>query len=258
MAPLIGIPCAYDRQHNPPLLGINAAYVWAVERAKGMPMLIPLLEGEALLTERWPRLDGLLLAGGGDVAPHFYGDESRFDLVEVDERRDAAEIWLAKRALASALPTLGICRGIQIINVAAGGTLYQDIASEVPDALNHRYYPDYPRDYLAHRVEIKPDSRLADALGLHSPSQTKSIAPTLQVNSTHHQALRQVPENLIVSARAPDGIVEGIEDPHLPFFIGVQWHPEELTQCEEMIRLFQAFVAAADQVRHSKYRVDEE
>jgi putative glutamine amidotransferase len=137
--------------------------------------------------------------------------------------------------LAAEKPLLAICRGVQVFNVALGGSLYEDIASALPAAQRHDWYPNYPRDYLAHTVEVKPGSRLAEILGTHK----------LRTNSLHHQAIRQPAPALEVVAYAEDGVIEAVELPEKRFAIGVQWHPECLPEELAMQRLFKAFVIAS-------------
>jgi putative glutamine amidotransferase len=171
-----------------------------------------------------------------DVDPAIYGQEPHPKLGKVDDALDEAELVLTRWALEDRLPLFGICRGIQVINVAAGGTLYQDLRAQFPGALRHRFAPSqYGREHRGHAIHIEPGSHLAQALGL-----------TVSVNSRHHQAVRDVAPGFVVTARAPDGVIEGIELPDAPFVVGVQWHPENLAaQDAGMLGLFQAFVQAA-------------
>ncbi|MBM4424124.1 MAG: gamma-glutamyl-gamma-aminobutyrate hydrolase family protein [Chloroflexi bacterium] len=236
--PLIGITVhpktAPDRDDLDTLLeGIIAG----VERAGGLPLLIPLGLDEATLRDLYARLDGLLLSGGGDIEPGRYGATMHESMGGVDAERDRAEFALAQWIVndPARKPLFGICRGLQVINVALGGTLYRDIG-EYPNAIRHTFSaPDYPNDYLPHEVKIDEDSTLARVIG----------QPILRVNSLHHQACRDVAPGLRVSAVAPDGLVEAIEIPHHPFALTVQWHPECLPAAPEMRALFEAFVAAS-------------
>lgn len=183
------------------------------------------------------RLDGLLLAGGVDVAPAEYGEFPHPNLGRVDALRDTTELTLARWALAADLPILGICRGIQMLNVAAGGSLYQDVPAQLPNAGRHAYKPsESPWEVPTHHVRVAETSRLAHELGAHS----------MMVNSFHHQAVKQPATGLIPVAWADDGVVEGLEGPHQRFVIGVQWHPEGMFLTDPIARrLFAAFVAAA-------------
>lgn len=242
VTPLIGIVCLKDDARpgrRGPVYRQNATYAHAVEAAGGAPVLIPLLENETVLEALYRRLDGLLLTGGPDVDPCHYGEPSHQRLELVDRALDRVELTLAKHALAEDRPILGICRGLQVINVALGGSLYQDIASQVPGALDHRP-SDKPRDWRAHDIAILPGTRLAAVFGCTS----------LPVNSIHHQAVKRLAPELIASAYAPDGVLEGLEHPQRRFALGVQFHAEELYQQDESImRLFRAFIAAAQESR---------
>ena len=162
---------------------------------------------------------------------------------KVDEDLDRAEYVLARWALEDNLPLLGICRGIQLINVVAGGTLYQDLQAQCPNVLRHAWSPSqYPRDHRAHTVRIQPGSRLATVLYPYADD----TLPALPVNSRHHQALKDVASGFSVTARALDGVIEGIENENAPFIVGVQWHPESLAASDrQMLALFEAFVQAA-------------
>jgi putative glutamine amidotransferase len=243
--PLIGITCgAHKRDTGEFVYGVLPAYPRSVEQAGGLPLLIPPGVDPVALREIYSRLDGVLLTGGGDVDPSRYGmaDDGLVHGVEPD--RDAVEITVAQWAAAEDKPLLGICRGVQVTNVALGGTLYRDIDTEYDAAktsdsvtgVTHDLFGKMPRGYEAHGVEIAPDTRLAKILG----------TSTVKVNTLHHQALRDVAPQLKVVAHAPDGIVEGVELPSAKFFFGVQWHPEEMTPFSEpMRRLFSAFVDAA-------------
>jgi len=254
MLPLIGIPCSsinYSRADTP-WQGIKTAYVNAVRMAKGTPVLIPLLDDKANLETIWERLDGLLLPGGGDISPEFYGEEVKTELLALDPLRDQIELWMARRALSDDMPLLAICRGMQVLNVAAGGNLYQDIASEIPIARKHNCnYPEHKSDYLAHVVQPQIDSLLARVIRGEDISYPP---PTLHVNSRHHQALKEIGEDLVVVARSPDGIIEAVESPIHRFILGVQWHPEDLLQHDHIMRhLFESLVQAASVKRDKKY-----
>jgi putative glutamine amidotransferase len=238
--PLVGIPCRGDSSmahKGRPINAQNSSYVRAIISAGGAPFLIPIEARDDVLRILFEQADAILLPGGGDIASHFLGETPHPSLSDVQPARDELELTLARWGLEEGKPLLGICRGIQVMNVAAGGSLCQDIASECPAASRHDYFSggDYPRDFLAHPVAIEPGSRLGAVLG----------ADHLSVNSLHHQALKEVPPAYRVVARSPDGIIEGIEALRHPFAIGVQWHPEELVASHEAARrLFLAFVAA--------------
>jgi putative glutamine amidotransferase len=241
--PLIGLTTlrrpADDGARAPDVLGLRLAYVEAVRRAGGLPVLLPLGLAEDELRDLYDRLDGLLLPGGGDIHPAAYGLAPIPDLHQVDEDRDRVELALARWAAAEDKPLLGICRGIQTFNVALGGTLYRDIATEHPGRAKHDYFPGYPYDHPAHSVSIAEGSLLARAL--YGPDGRPQVA----VNSLHHQAARDVAPSLVPTAFAPDGVIEAVELPGHRFALGVQWHPEWLPDRAEMRSLFAAFVAAA-------------
>jgi putative glutamine amidotransferase len=255
--PVIALP-TYNAYNGDPDYVLRKAYCQAIEAAGGVPLLVPLLEGERALRRLYDLSDGLLLCGGGDVAAEHYGVVGEGKVKRVDRERDRVEMLLARWALREGMPILGICRGIQSLNVAAGGTLIRDIPTEAPDAVTHSC-----SEKQAHEVTIKEGTLLAKALGLLPilPSPHKSSAgrigkadsheQRITVNSHHHQAVQRVAPGLTVSAHAPDGITEAIERaPHSarypPFFIlGVQWHPERLVPDDPlMVHLFQYYVDA--------------
>ena len=186
-------------------------------------------------------LDGVLLTGGGDVDPVIYGETKHATFSPAEPGRDEFEIALVKRSRAQQIPLFAICRGIQVLNVACGGTLVQDIASQVPGALSHRLeVPPHAAMERAHEVWIDKDSRLAQIM-----RERLSDTDACDVNSRHHQAVRELAPGFVASATAPDGIIEAIEDPRARFCLGVQWHPENFFRTGEFRPLFEAFVDAA-------------
>ena len=210
-------------------------YVASVEQAGGRARILEVSESPRKLLNE---LDGVLLTGGGDVDPVLYG-ESRHETVEdAEPGRDEFEIDLAMRAVAEDLPLLAICRGAQVLNVAAGGTLVQDIPSQVPSDLAHTIRE--PKNAVAHDVRITPGSRLQQALGA-----SVDASHTCRVNSRHHQSVGKVGAGLSASAVAADGVIEAIERRDSTFCVGVQWHPENFWQTQEFAPLFAAFVEAA-------------
>ena len=186
-------------------------------------------------------IDGLLLTGGEDIAPARYGEAPHPSVVDVDPGRDEFEIALVGEARRRNLPIFAICRGIQLLNVACGGTLVQDIPSEVAGALEHRWTvpPHKPYD-LAHEVWIDKDTLLARLL-----RERLSDTDACEANSRHHQAVKKLAEGFRVSATAPDGVIEAIEDPSARFCLGVQWHPENFWRTGEFRPLFEGFLEAA-------------
>jgi putative glutamine amidotransferase len=216
-------------------------YVTVLAGCGALPWLIPLLDGdEDTLRATYDRLDGVFVAGGVDIDPARYGEAEHRPLCnKADPERDWAEMTLLRWALAEHKPVLGVCRGMQAINVAAGGSLYQDIKLQHEGAIKHDYFSvsgNHPRDLLAHEVRVRPDSRLGTILGKE----------TVAVNSLHHQGIRRLAPGLAATAHAPDGLIEGVEGDNGRFLVGVQWHPEELTEKDPtMRRLFATFIEAA-------------
>lgn len=232
--PLIGITARHvNTSEGLPAVRILRAYVSAIVEAGGAPILIP----PELPEDGWrvllDRLDGALFSGGADIGlEHFDGEPH--PSVDVEPVRDALELPLLRAAVDADKPLLGICRGFQVMNVALGGTLYTHILDQLPNALQHDWH-DKPRDTLAHSIRVEEGTRLAELLG----------APLLEVNSLHHQGIKDLAPSLKATAYAPDGLIEGIELPDHKFALAVQWHPEWMTSHEEMRRLFERFVEAA-------------
>lgn len=237
--PIIG--CTTYRKvadQNPPIeiLGLMPSYTEAVAAAGGVPILIPLGLNDESLLAIFERIDGLLLPGGGDVDPAVYAGRNHETLFGIDQDRDRVEILMARTAVAHQKPVLAICRGIQVLNVALGGSLYEDINTMMPDALHHDNFGKWPRNYLAHTVTVQTGSLLAQQLG-------KTETP---VNSLHHQGINRLAPELTVTATAPDGLIEAVELPGHPYALGVQWHPENLIHDDpDMLALFKGLVAAA-------------
>jgi putative glutamine amidotransferase len=183
--------------------------------------------------------NGLLLAGGGDVGPEIYGAAPHPTYHAAEPGRDAYEIELIRRALEADVPVFAICRGIQVLNVARGGTLVQDIPTEVPGALEHKLtVPPHEPFTLAHEVWVEDGSLLARLMGEADGAESR------QVNSRHHQAVNTVGEGLVASATAPDGVIEAVEDRTRRFCVGVQWHPENFYRTGEFRALFEGFIKA--------------
>ena len=216
---------------------MNSRYYLAAADMGAVPVMIPLFDrDEATLRAVYDRLDGVLLAGGVDMEPATFGEAPHPRLGRTDPARDLVELKLARWAIAEGKPLLGLCRGHQVVNVALGGTLYQDIEAQVPGAIRHDYFPGFPRDYLAHHVTVTPGSRLHAAAG----------GSTMPVNSMHHQAVKALAPGLVATAWAEDGVIEAIESEGPGYLVGVQWHPEVFESRDERTqRLFQGFVAAA-------------
>jgi putative glutamine amidotransferase len=242
--PLIGITTQrWSSSHTQPnkrVQGELHTYLDAVLAAGGLPIMIPLAVQGDDLRELYTRLDGVILPGGGDVEPDAYGQPPHPATNSVDADHDRAEIWLARQALEDAKPLLGICRGLQVFNVALGGTLIQDLPTQFPAAQPHYFrWPQFPLDYPAHSVQVEEDTLLARLVG----------TPIVEVNSRHHQAVQTLAAPLAVAGRAPDGVIEAIEAPRHPFALAVQWHPENLSAQPAMRALFEGFVAEARRAR---------
>jgi putative glutamine amidotransferase len=227
-----------------PRFANNESYARAIADAGGAPLMIPSITDDEALAALYETLDGLLLTGGPDLDPARYGHERHPRTDGGDAAMEHAEVYLAQRALRDGLPIFGICRGIQTLNVVAGGTLYQDVADELRTPITHPADAN-GRDYRAHEVRITEGTRLGRAVG----------RTEIKVNSLHHQAVRDVAPGFMAVAEAPDGVVEAIENPALPFAVGVQWHPEELYRADDSAaNLFRAFVAAAARHRAERER----
>ena len=211
---------------------LTANYAQAILNAGGIPWLFPYSDDEATLDQAVAAVDGLLLSGGDfDIDPSLFGEMPHPKLGKVVPERTATESALLQRAEARKIPILGICGGMQLMNVSRGGTLYQDLPSQKEAVLEHQQ--PQSKDLPAHPIKIRPDSQLAKITG----------ESEIGVNSTHHQAVKAAGQDLIISATAPDGVVEAIEDPLYSFYLGVQWHPEAMPDaCQKA--LYQAFIAA--------------
>lgn len=240
-APLIGItpdtaasqPAVSGNQAEP-LLVLQERYARAILEAGGIPLILPILSSQTAIRELLDRLDGVLLSGGNfDIHPRFYGEEQTPALGEVKEERTRFELELISLALEREMPLLGVCGGAQAINVVLGGSLYQDIASQLPVAGEHQQ--GALKDRGGHKIKIRGGTRLRKILG----------RDTLEVNTTHHQSVKKLGRGLTVNATAEDGVIEGIESEERPFVLGVQWHPEFLTDRDVLQRkIFAAFIAA--------------
>jgi putative glutamine amidotransferase len=190
-------------------------------------------------------VDGLMLTGGDDVAPARYGEPAHPTVVEAEPGRDEFELALIKDARARNLPIFAICRGIQVLTVACGGTLVQDIPTEVTGALPHRFaVPPHEPYFLAHEVWIDKDTLLWKLM-----RERLSDADACEVNSRHHQAVKRLAPGFKVAATAPDGVIEAVEDPGARFCLGVQWHPENFFRTGEFRPLFEGFLEAAQRLR---------
>jgi putative glutamine amidotransferase len=201
---------------------LTAAYVTALENAGLIPLIVPPLSSESAAAAVLDSVSGLVLTGGEDVDPARYGEERHAKVRNVNAARDATESALVEEAKTRGMPVLAICRGIQILNVALGGTLVQDISSQCRTGISHD--EDGPRDSRSHEISVEPGSLIAKAIGTERAS----------VNSFHHQSVKRVAEGMRVTARSPDGIIEGLESTDKDWWVmAVQWHPEEMTESSE-------------------------
>ena len=234
--PVIGVTTTQgDDANKRPYVKLPQAYVRAVLAAGGSPLLVPAGLQGGQLEAVFDVIDGLLLSGGGDIAPSAFGADGDSHAQYVDEARDALEFSLLLKAIEAGKPFLGICRGLQVINVTLGGSLFTDIPSQRPGGVVHRQEKSALPGAIAHKVSVEPESRLAGILGNDD----------LSVNSRHHQCIKELASGLKASAFAPDGVIEAVELEEHPFGVAVQWHPENLIADERNLNLFRAFVRAS-------------
>lgn len=241
MKPLIGVTPDFnagDRKEwggSEPTYFLRARYIRAVEELGGIPVVLPLVSDLNARRRLLASIDGLLLTGSGpDLPPALYGERQRYKFGVMSDRRSTFELEMARLAGAAEVPVLGICGGMQAMNVALGGSLFQDISSQVTKPLQHRQPTGATN--LSHAVTVAPGSLLRRIVR----------TATLRVNSSHHQSVKHVAPSLVTSAVALDGIVEAVESPSHRFFLGIQWHPEFLFDRHRLHRqLFEAFLRAA-------------
>ena len=227
MKPIVGVTSSFDWEKK--VFTLPSSYICAVEEAGGVPVLLPpsmKADFEILLES----VDGVILTGGVDVDPVVYGEAPIPMMGKIDPLRDHFEISLARRVLEVEKPLLAICRGIQVLNVAAGGTLYQDINGQIDDSFKHNQKA--PTQHPTHKVRVKTGSRL------HGIFKKKE----LMVNSFHHQAVKNLGRQFLATAWSDDGVVEAMESEDNIFVLGVQWHPERMIE-GEMIKIFEAFIS---------------
>lgn len=232
MRPIIGITTFLENKPKRLYDSVSHNYIKSIYLASGIPILIPLIQDEYTVKSYLNSVDGLILSGGEDVGPLIYGENPTQYVHSICEERDKFEIKLFKEAFKLNMPVLGICRGIQLMNVALGGTLYQDINSQIENSLGH-YPKDTPVNTLYHQIKINKESKLFDIF-----DKTNII-----VNSFHHQSINQIGNGLKETAWSEDGVVESIEHIYKRFIVGVQWHPEDLSlKYPEFLKLFTALV----------------
>ena len=235
-SPLIGLTCSRIHGRNESVYhAVPEAYIQALLQAGATPLVIPLGVSPEMLQGLSSRFDAILFTGGGDVRPERYHSKPHPMVSEMDDDRDRIELQLFEYARKSRLPMLGICRGLQLFNVAMGGTLFEDILDQRPASIKHSLFPENPRDYLGHQIELNQNSHLSQILGESS----------FRVNSMHHQGIERLGDGLISTGVAEDGLVEAIELADYSFGLAVQWHPECMLKNSSMPALFRAFIEAA-------------
>jgi putative glutamine amidotransferase len=230
--PLIGLTTSLiPNPYRNPAFSVNEPYAEAITHADGLPVLIPMSLSKDDLLELIHQLDGILFTGGGDIDPSEYGGLPHPKLSEIDHHRDQFESYLVQIMIRSGKPFLGICRGLQVINVALGGSLYEHLPDQLPGNVIHDNHHK-PRNYLSHSVRVVKDSLIGRIM----------LGSVVKVNSLHHQGIHRLSDQLLPTAQAEDGLVEAVELPGYTFGLAVQWHPEELLELETMRGLFQALV----------------
>jgi gamma-glutamyl-gamma-aminobutyrate hydrolase PuuD len=234
MKPRIGITMELSAKAERRLNFLDLAYAQAVEGAGGMPVYFPSLLSPGTFAEAISMIDGLILSGGADIHPSYYGEEITAPISLSPDQRTDFDLGVFRSAVSAGKVILAICHGMQIMNVALGGTLYQDITSQLPGSILHREME--AKNPARHSVQVEPGSKLADILG--------GILE-FEVCSTHHQGVKDLGKGLRISAKSPDGLVEGVELPGYPKAIGIQWHPEKDPGSEASRRLLRALVQMA-------------
>ena len=233
--PLIGITSGYRTIELKYLHScLSRKYTQAIIHAGGIPLILPANLPTSQLNSLLPKLDGVLFSGGDDVNPRLYGEDQFPETKKVLDERDEIESVLLKSCIEKDLPVFGICRGLQIINVVLGGSLYQHIQTQFAGSIQHDRHDDI-REKRHHSITVTPGSLLARLTGLSS----------IQLNTLHHQGIRDLAKELDIGAKcSEDGLIEAVEKPDQHFFLAVQWHPEELTEYPEQHSLFEGFVKA--------------
>jgi putative glutamine amidotransferase len=250
--PVVGIPTQTLQSLGgvsseiPPSWVMSQRYILTLTATGAIPWMIPLVDDDTL-RGIYEELDAVFLPGGADIDARTYGETPHHKSDTTDRERDRVEVALAKWAVVDGKPVLGVCRGLQLINVAAGGTLYQDLADEMPGSIKHDYFPfagaHHTRDFLAHEVCVAEGTRLAKFVG----------SGPVRVNSMHHQGVKELGRGLVVTAEAPDGLIEALEGEDDSYLVAVQWHPEALTDNDARTRhLFADFIEAGSVWRSSR------
>lgn len=244
MKPIIGITTLCEHRDNKVHSSINYNYSKSVNMAGGTPILIPSINSDEDIENYLNTIDALLLSGGEDISPLLYGENPIKQVTYISPDRDEYETKLYLGALQKDMPILGICRGIQLMNSVSGGTLYQDINTQAQYSNGHSPMQNLTYNFY-HTVNIEKDSKLFEIFK----------SEELKVNSFHHQAVNKVADKFKVTAKSPDGIIEGIENLENTFVLGVQWHPEDLTvEHPEFLKLFKTFIDEASKYKESDER----
>ena len=231
MKPIIGLTSQFEYSVSRKFNKLNYTYIDAVVKGGGVPIIIPILKNLDDLDKYLDSVDGIIFTGGEDISPLLFGEDPTKEVDTICYDRDKIELELFKRAYSRGMPILGICRGLQLINVALGGTLYQDINSQLPNSLGHISTYNIEGGY--HSVDIINDTILYDILGKEK----------INVNSQHHQSVKELGKNLRVNALSSDGVIEGIETTTGNFVLGVQFHPEAMIEeAKEFINIFEYFI----------------
>lgn len=234
MKPMIGVTPQFDSEHN--RVKIESAYFTAVKEAGGVPILLPLHNNVSDLKELVEHLDGVIFSGGPDVNPRYFGEEAIPECGVIVKERDELELSLLPLIMERKVPILGICRGIQLINIALGGDIYQDIKAQTDLSIKIAHYQKSKDSTATHKVSVVSGSLLSRILG----------EDEIWVNSFHHQSVRRIADGLTVAAYSSDGLVEAVTKEDYPFFLAVQWHPEELFATDRYAQqIFHEFVIAA-------------
>jgi len=230
MKPFIGVSCNFaESKDGPGQCTVPAAYTDAVQAAQGVPIIVAPVDALEDARAILDKLDGVIFTGGADIRPHHYGEEMHPKAKLVSERREKFDLMLVKEAIQRDMPVMAICYGCQLLNVAFGGSLYQDVLDQIGTEMPHT------GEGAKHKVKIEKGTRLWDILK----------SDEIETNSSHHQSVKTVAEPVIVSARAEDGVIEAIESTAHRHILGIQWHPERLTEQEKHMSLFQALVEEA-------------
>lgn len=232
MKPLIGLTSQYGYSNNIKFNKINYTYIDAIKKAGGVAIILPVVDDKESINRYLNVLQGIVLTGGEDVSPLLYGQEPSREVDTISFDRDRMEMEIIKEAYSKDIPILGICRGIQIINVALGGTLYQDIYKEIPESIGH--ISGFSIGGAYHSIDIVKDSIMYEIFN----------KDRIQVNSQHHQSVKDLGENLKINALSLDGVIEGIESTNDRFVLGVQFHPEAMIERhQEMLKIFNHFIS---------------